>query len=85
MTRKIFYNNWGLRKMKMIPTIWNFRPKQLIMRTFKCYKNIFSFFYTLFKTKKDVLSLIELVKRTLSGPSVLDSFYYPRFFRYKKT
>ena len=52
MTRKIFYNNWGLRKMKMIPTIWNFRPKQLIMRTFKCYKNIFSFFYTLFKTKK---------------------------------
>ena len=26
--------------------------------------------------RKDVLSLIELVKRTLSGPSVLDAFYH---------
>ena len=32
------------------------------------------------KTSKGVLSLIELVKRTLSGPSVLNAFYYPRFF-----
>ena len=45
---------------------------------------IFSFSCTLFKTKIRCLSLIELVKRTISGPSVLDAFYYPRFFRYEK-
>ena len=37
------------------------------------------------KLRKDVLSLIELVKKTLSGLSVLEAFYYPRFFRYKKS
>ena len=37
------------------------------------------------KLGNDVLSLIELVKRTLSDSSVLDAFYYPRFFRYKKS
>ena len=37
------------------------------------------------KLRKDVLSLIKLVKRTLFGRSVLDAFYYPRFFRYKKS
>ena len=66
-------------------TMWNFRRKQSIMRTFKCYKNIFSFSCNLFNTKKRCFILIELVKRTLSDPSALDAFYYPRFFRYKKS
>ena len=37
------------------------------------------------KLTKYILSLRELVKRTLSVPSVLDAFYYPHFFRYKKS
>ena len=36
------------------------------------------------KLRKDVFSLIELMKRGLSSPSVLDDFYYPCFVRYKK-
>ena len=54
----------------------NFRRKQLRMGTFKCCNKIFlDSLVPYLKLRKDISFLIELVKRTLSRPSVLDVFY----------
>ena len=64
-------------------TMSNFRWKYFIMRTFKYYKIFLIFLVSYLKLRKDVLSLIELVKRTPFGPSISDAFYYLRFFNIK--
>ena len=61
----------------MMMKMWNFRQKQLIKMTFKGYVSLVPYQ----ELEKYLLSMIKLAKRILSGPPVLDSFYYPRSYR----